>query len=72
MTEGKNHQVASDAALTKKRLAVGDPTAVSARQVLAHHPWAIKPDGVADFGGAANLRHREAVTVCLRGLASRS
>lgn len=38
---------------------------VSARQVLANHPWAI---GLMErtSPGPANLRHREAVTACLR------
>jgi len=40
--------------------------AVSARQVLAHHPWAIGLMESRTSPGPANLRHREAVTACLR------
>ncbi|WP_369812531.1 TetR/AcrR family transcriptional regulator C-terminal domain-containing protein, partial [Kineosporia sp. A_224] len=40
--------------------------AVSARQVLAAHPWAIALMESRTSPGPANLRHREAVTACLR------
>jgi AcrR family transcriptional regulator len=40
--------------------------AVSARQVLASHPWAIGLLESRTSPGPANLRHREAVTACLR------
>jgi AcrR family transcriptional regulator len=40
--------------------------AVSARQVLARHPWAIAIMGSRTTPGPANLRHHEAVTACLR------
>ncbi len=40
--------------------------AVSARQVLARHPWAISLMESRTSPGRANLRHREAVTACLR------
>jgi hypothetical protein len=40
--------------------------AVSARQVLARHPWAIALMESRTTPGPANLRHREAVTACLR------
>ena len=40
--------------------------AVSARQVLARHPWAIGLMESRTSPGPANLRHREAVTACLR------
>ncbi|WP_212841715.1 TetR/AcrR family transcriptional regulator [Catellatospora sp. IY07-71] len=40
--------------------------AVSARQVLASHPWAISLMESRTSPGPANLRHREAVTACLR------
>ncbi len=40
--------------------------AVSARQVLASHPWAIGLMESRTSPGPANLRHREAVTACLR------
>ncbi len=39
---------------------------VSARQVLARHPWAIGLMESRTSPGPANLRHREAVTACLR------
>ena len=39
---------------------------VSARQVLARHPWAIGLMGSRTSPGPANLRHHEAVTACLR------
>jgi AcrR family transcriptional regulator len=39
---------------------------VSARQVLARHPWAIALMESRTSPGPANLRHREAVTACLR------
>lgn len=39
---------------------------VSARQVLARHPWAIGLMESRTSPGAANLRHHEAVTACLR------
>jgi AcrR family transcriptional regulator len=38
----------------------------SARQVLARHPWAITLMESRTTPGPANLRHREAVTGCLR------
>jgi len=38
----------------------------SARQVLARHPWAIGLMESRTTPGPANLRHREAVTACLR------
>jgi AcrR family transcriptional regulator len=38
----------------------------SARQVLARHPWAISLMESRTSPGPANLRHREAVTACLR------
>ena len=38
----------------------------SARQVLARHPWAISLMESRTTPGPANLRHREAVTGCLR------
>ena len=40
--------------------------ATSARQVLARHPWAIGLMESRTTPGPANLRHREAVTACLR------
>lgn len=40
--------------------------AVSARQVLTRHPWAIGLMESRTAPGPANLRHREAVTACLR------
>lgn len=40
--------------------------AVSARQVLARHPWAIALMESRTTPGPANLRHREAFTACLR------
>ncbi|MEO7446718.1 MAG: TetR/AcrR family transcriptional regulator [Humibacillus sp.] len=40
--------------------------AVSARQVLARHPWAIGLLESTTSPGPANLRHHEAVTACLR------
>ncbi|PZU45486.1 MAG: TetR family transcriptional regulator [Microbacterium sp.] len=40
--------------------------AVSARDVLARHPWAISLMESRTSPGPANLRHREAVTACLR------
>lgn len=40
--------------------------AVSTRQVLARHPWAIGLMESRTTPGPANLRHREAVTACLR------
>lgn len=40
--------------------------AVSAREVLARHPWAIALMESRTNPGPANLRHREAVTACLR------
>ncbi len=40
--------------------------AVSARQVLARHPWAIGLMESRTSPGPASLRHREAVTACLR------
>jgi AcrR family transcriptional regulator len=40
--------------------------AQSARQVLARHPWAIGLMESRTSPGPANLRHREAVTACLR------
>ncbi|MFI6815978.1 TetR/AcrR family transcriptional regulator [Nonomuraea sp. NPDC050328] len=40
--------------------------AVSAREVLARHPWAIGLMESRTTPGPANLRHREAVTACLR------
>ncbi len=40
--------------------------AVSARQVLVAHPWAIGLMESRTSPGPANLRHREAVTACLR------
>lgn len=39
---------------------------VSARQVLARHPWAIGLMETRTTPGPAHLRHREAVTACLR------
>ena len=39
---------------------------VSARQVLACHPWAISLMESRTSPGPASLRHREAVTACLR------
>ena len=39
---------------------------VSARQALARHPWAIVLMESRTTPGPANLRHREAVTACLR------
>lgn len=38
----------------------------SARQVLARHPWAVGLMESRTSPGPANLRHREAVTACLR------
>ncbi|MCC6496912.1 MAG: TetR/AcrR family transcriptional regulator C-terminal domain-containing protein [Propionibacteriaceae bacterium] len=38
----------------------------SSRQVLARHPWAIGLMESRTSPGPANLRHREAVTACLR------
>lgn len=40
--------------------------AESTRQVLASHPWAIALMESRTTPGPANLRHREAVTACLR------
>jgi len=40
--------------------------AVSARQVLARHPWANGLMESRTSPGPANLRHHEAVTACLR------
>lgn len=40
--------------------------ATSARQALARHPWAITLMESRTTPGPANLRHREAVTACLR------
>ena len=40
--------------------------AVSARQVLARHPWSIGLLESRTSPGPANLRHHEAVTACLR------
>jgi AcrR family transcriptional regulator len=40
--------------------------AVSARQVLARHPWAIGLMESRTSPGPANLRHHEAVIACLR------
>lgn len=40
--------------------------AVSARQVLARHPWAIGLIDSRTSPGPAALRHREAITACLR------
>ncbi len=40
--------------------------AVSARQVLARHPWAIGRMESRTSPGLANRRHHEAVTACLR------
>lgn len=40
--------------------------ALSTRQVLARHPWAISLMESRTSPGPANLRHREAVTACLR------
>ncbi len=40
--------------------------AVSARQVLARHPWALGLMESRTSPGPANLRHHEAVTACLR------
>jgi len=40
--------------------------AISARQVLARHAWAVGLMESRTSSGAANLRHREAVTACLR------
>jgi AcrR family transcriptional regulator len=40
--------------------------AVSARDVLRRHPWAISLMGSRTSPGPANLRHHEAVTACLR------
>lgn len=40
--------------------------AVSARDVLSRHPWAIALMESRTTPGPANLRHREAVTACLR------
>ncbi|MHA7272490.1 TetR/AcrR family transcriptional regulator [Arthrobacter sp. TMT4-20] len=39
---------------------------ISARQVLARHPWAIGLMDSRTSPGSAHLRHREAVTACLR------
>ncbi|MGB7982688.1 MAG: TetR/AcrR family transcriptional regulator [Candidatus Nanopelagicales bacterium] len=39
---------------------------ISAREVLAHHPWAIGLMESRTSPGPAHLRHREAVTACLR------
>jgi AcrR family transcriptional regulator len=40
--------------------------AASTQQVLARHPWAIGLMESRTTPGPANLRHREAVTACLR------
>lgn len=40
--------------------------AMSAHHVLARHPWAISLMESRTTPGPANLRHREAVTACLR------
>ena len=39
---------------------------VSARQVLARHPWAVGLMESRTSPGPAHLRHREAITACLR------
>ena len=39
---------------------------ISTREVLARHPWAISLMESRTTPGPANLRHREAVTACLR------
>lgn len=39
---------------------------LSARKVLARHPWATGLMESLTYPGPANLRHREAVTACLR------
>ena len=39
---------------------------LSTQQVLARHPWAISLMESRTTPGPANLRHREAVTACLR------
>ncbi len=39
---------------------------ISARQVLARHPWAVGLMESRTSPGPAHLRHREAVTACLR------
>jgi AcrR family transcriptional regulator len=41
-------------------------TAVSSREVLGRHPWAISLMESRTNPGPANLRHREAFTACLR------
>lgn len=41
--------------------------AISTQKVLARHPWAISLMESRTSPGPANLRHREAVTACLRG-----
>ena len=41
-------------------------TALSTRQALARHPWATSLMESRTSPGPANLRHREAVTACLR------
>lgn len=41
-------------------------TAVSTRQALRRHPWAVGLMESRTNPGPANLRHREAVTACLR------
>ncbi len=40
--------------------------AISTQKVLARHPWAISLMESRTSPGPANLRHREAVTACLR------
>lgn len=40
--------------------------AISTRDVLARHPWAISLMESRTSPGPSNLRHREAVTACLR------
>lgn len=40
--------------------------ALSAREALARHPWAISLMESRTTPGPANLRHREAITACLR------
>jgi AcrR family transcriptional regulator len=46
--------------------------AVSAREVLVRHPWAITLMESRTTPGPANLRHREAVTACQRPARSAS
>jgi len=63
-----------DVVFSEIELDAGDPDwrsamrgrAMSAREVLLRHPWAIPLMESRTAPGPSNLRHREAVTACLR------